>query len=230
MHGHHHGPTGRSNGWQGGWGGPGFGGFGGFGGPGGSKGRGGPPPWLAEMLGMTRPEPPRGPRARKGDVRAAILDVLAAEPMNGYQLIQQIAERSGGQWRPSPGSVYPTVQQLEDEGLVEGDQASGRRTLRLTEQGQDYVADHPEELAAVWEPFAETPSRPGGDSGFMPEVGQTLNAVWQVVSSGTDEQRRQAVAIMADARRRLYQLLADGEAAETDDAGDGTAYDKGELR
>lgn len=182
---------------------------------------------------MSRPEPPRAPRARKGDVRAAILDVLAAEPMNGYQLIQQIAERSGGQWRPSPGSVYPTVQQLEDEGLVEGDQASGRRTLRLTEQGQDYVAEHPEELAAVWEPFLDEPSKTGGDAGgFMPEVGQTLNAVWQIVSSGTDEQRRQAVAIMADARRRLYQLLADGETSEGEDLDgkDGGERAWGELR
>ena len=61
---------------------------------------------------------PQRPRARRGDVRAAILDVLAVEPLNGYQVIQQIAERSGGQWKPSPGSVYPTVSQLEDEGLV----------------------------------------------------------------------------------------------------------------
>ncbi|GAA1907000.1 hypothetical protein GCM10009737_04730 [Nocardioides lentus] len=217
----------------GGWGGA----WGGHGGSGGHRGRPGPPPWLGEMLGFTRPEPPRPPRARKGDVRAAILDVLAAEPMNGYQLIQQIAERSGGAWRPSPGSVYPTVQQLEDEGLVEGDQAAGRRTLRLTAEGESYVADHPEELAAVWEPFLDTPASGRGGGGdfasFMPEVGQTLSAVWQIVSSGTEEQRRQAVAIMTDARRRLYQVLADGDPAEAPDgATDGTGDEgpRGELR
>jgi DNA-binding PadR family transcriptional regulator len=82
----------------------------------------------------------RGPRVKRGDVRAAILDALASQPMNGYQIIQQIAERSGGAWKPSPGSVYPTLQQLEDEGLVEGTEVEGRRVLQLTEAGRAYVA------------------------------------------------------------------------------------------
>ena len=90
---------------------------------------------------------------RRGDVRAAILDVLAVEPMNGYQVIQQIAERSGGAWKPSPGSVYPTLQQLEDEGLVEGTEVEGRRLLQLTGAGREYVAEHPEEMAATWRAF-----------------------------------------------------------------------------
>ena len=85
----------------------------------------------------------RGPKVRRGDVRSAILDVLAVEPMNGYQIIQQIAERSSGAWKPSPGSVYPTVQQLEDEGLVEGTEGGGTRLLRLTEEGKAYVARAP---------------------------------------------------------------------------------------
>ena len=74
----------------------------------------GPPPWIAGLFGLAQQSGTRAPKVRRGDVRAAILDVLAAEPMNGYQIIQQIAERSGGAWKPSPGSVYPTVQQLED--------------------------------------------------------------------------------------------------------------------
>ena len=78
-----------------------------------------------------------GPRVRRGDVRVAILAVLAEEPLNGYQVIQQIAERTDGAWRPSPGSVYPTISQLEDEGLVEGDDERGRRTLRLSDAGRD---------------------------------------------------------------------------------------------
>ena len=109
---------------------------------------GGPPPWVQGLIDMaqTGGQPDfgrghfggghRGPKVRRGDVRSAILDVLAVEPMNGYQIIQQIAERSGGAWKPSPGSVYPTVQQLEDEGLVEGTEGAGRRLLQLTEEGR----------------------------------------------------------------------------------------------
>ena len=96
---------------------------------------------------------------RRGDVRAAILDVLAVEPMNGYQIIQQIAERSGGAWKPSPGSVYPTVQQLEDEGLVEGREGEGRRLLQLTEEGRRYVEEHPDELAAHLARVRRRPTR-----------------------------------------------------------------------
>src|SRR4051794_3835778 len=71
---------------------------------------------------------PRGPRGRaaRGDVRAAVLLLLAEEPMHGYQLMQAIAERSGGRWTPSPGAIYPTLNQLEDEGLVTVTQESGR--------------------------------------------------------------------------------------------------------
>src|ERR1700710_1561674 len=100
------------------------------GGPGGGSWAGGPPPWVQGLINLAQSggQPDfgrgrhfghhRGPRARRGDVRSAILDVLAVEPMNGYQIIQQIAERTGGAWKASPGSVYPTVQQLHDEGLV----------------------------------------------------------------------------------------------------------------
>ena len=140
------------SGWAGQWsGGP----WGGFGGPfdNGRRGRQGPPPWVAELFGLTQSQPQRGPKVRRGDVRAAILDMLREQPMNGYQLISQIAERSGGAWKPSPGSVYPTIQQLEDEGLVEADDERGRRTLRLTDEGRAYVDANPDELAAVWRPF-----------------------------------------------------------------------------
>ena len=113
---------------------------------------GGPPPWVPGLIGHgpwagrsaadfgggRGPLAAAGPEVRRGDVRAAILDVLHAdvEPINGYQVIQQIAERSDGAWKPSPGSVYPTVQQLEDEGLVEDREDAGRRLLRLTEEGR----------------------------------------------------------------------------------------------
>lgn len=196
-----------------GWVGPGWD----TGGSGGDRwGRPGPPPWVAELVrsfGGPDLGGPRGPRVRRGDVRSAILDALAQEPMNGYQIIQRIAERSGGAWKPSPGSVYPTVQQLEDEGLVEGQQADGRRLLGLTETGRAYVEDHAEELRATWRTFdadEPPPARPRvGD--LKPVVGQVMGAVWQIMVSGTDQQRAEAIEILGETRRRLYGLLAEGE-------------------
>jgi DNA-binding PadR family transcriptional regulator len=75
------------------------------------------------------------PTVRRGDVRTAILAVLKDEPMHGYQVIRVLEERSGGHWRPSAGSIYPTLQQLEDEGLVRSEEVDGRRTYRLTDEG-----------------------------------------------------------------------------------------------
>ena len=131
----------------------------------------------------------------------------------------QIAERSGGAWKPSPGSVYPTIQQLEDEGLVEADDERGRRTLRLTDEGRTYVEEHADELAETWAPFGrqfgerrgdEVP--PGGEyAALKPEIGQVMAAVWQIVTTGTDRQRREAINILIETRRKLYGLLADGD-------------------
>jgi DNA-binding PadR family transcriptional regulator len=175
---------------------------------------GGPPPWVAGLLGLAQAGAgaTRGAKVRRGDVRAAILDVLAVEPMNGYQVIQQIAQRSNGVWKPSPGSVYPTIQQLEDEELVEGTDQDGRRLLRLTEAGRRYVEEHPDELAATWRPFEEgVPSSTEGTPDLKPVAGQVMAAVWQVMTSGTRQQRAEAVEILAETRRQLYGLLADGE-------------------
>ncbi len=168
----------------------------------------GPPPWIAGLFGLAGQQQSRGPRVRRGDVRAAILDVLSVQPMNGYQIIQQIADRSGGAWKPSPGSVYPTLQQLEDEGLVDGVEDEGKRLLRLTEAGRDYVAEHPEEMAATWRAFEA-----GGEETheLKPVIGQVMAAVWQVVMSGNRQQQAEAAEILADARRKLYGLLADGD-------------------
>lgn len=183
-------------------------------------GPGGPPPWLAGLLGMGRPDSTRGARVRRGDVRSAILDVLRAaqerdESLNGYQVIQQITDRSGGAWRPSPGSVYPTIQQLEDEGLVEVDDERGRRSLRLTTEGSAYCTDNADELATVWTPFErEEAAWPGEHADIKAEIPQVLSAVWQIVTSGDDAQRRAAVEVLVDARRRLYGILADGPAPE----------------
>jgi DNA-binding PadR family transcriptional regulator len=154
-------------------------------------------------------------------VRSAILDVLAVEPMNGYQIIQQIAQRTDGAWKPSPGSVYPTVQQLEDEGLVEGHEGEGRRLLRLSDEGRRYVEEHPEELAATWRPFEAIDAEEDGPGDLKPVIGQVMGAVWQVVVSGTRQQQAEAAEILADTRRRLYGLLADGpDADQADDEDD----------
>ena len=99
----------------------------------------------------------RGPRAKRGDVRAAALALLAQEPMNGYQIIQEIGERSDGVWRPSPGSVYPALQQLEDEGLIRAEtDDSGRRSYQLTDEGRSYVEAHPDEVRAPWDAVADS--------------------------------------------------------------------------
>ena len=129
--------------------------------------------------------------------------------MNGYQIIQQIAERSGGAWKPSPGSVYPTVQQLEDEGLVGPVAGESRRLLELTAAGRAYVQEHPEEMAATWRPFNEPTEEDTGD--LKPVIGQVMSAVWQIIVSGTAQQRAEAAEILAETRRRLYGLLDEGD-------------------
>ncbi|MFW6868959.1 PadR family transcriptional regulator [Nocardioides sp. CPCC 206347] len=218
------------------WGGP-WGGWAQWGEPGRgghSHGPGVPPPWLAGLFGQGRPEGARGPRVRRGDVRSAILDVLRTanereESPNGYQVIQQITERSGGAWKPSPGSVYPHVQQLQDEELVELDDAQGRRSLRLTAKGAAWCAEHADELAAVWVPFDRSRERAegaraagtGGHADLKSEIGQVMGAVWQIVSAGSDAQRRAAVDVLVEARKGLYGILAAGPEADLgDNAGD----------
>ena len=191
----------------------GHGGREGWGGP-----AGGPPPWVAQMfgpgLGGDFPGGRGGgrgrARVRRGDVRSAILDVLhtSPEPVNGYQVIQQIAERTDGVWKPSPGSVYPTMAQLLDEGLVE-DAPTGRKAVQLTEAGTAYVVEHPEEMAAVWAPFAEEEDDDEAVN-FKQVIGQTVGAIVQVATTGTPDQREKAIEILGDTRRRLYGLLAEG--------------------
>ena len=92
----------------------------------------------------------RGHKARRGDIRTAALLLLAEQPRNGYQLMQEIEERSEGVWRPSPGSVYPTLQQLEDEGLVRSTENSGQHLLELTEAGHAVLAERSPDAAAPW--------------------------------------------------------------------------------
>jgi DNA-binding PadR family transcriptional regulator len=196
---------------KGGWGGP-WAHHARFGTGGPSWQHAGPPPWVTGLFGVGPPGGTRGPKVRRGDVRAAILDVLSIEPMNGYQIINQIAERTRGAWKPSPGSVYPTVQQLEDEGLVEPTEVNGRRVSTLTAAGRTYISDHAEEIAATWRPFDDdSDDGSGGTPDLKPAVGQVMGAVWQLITSGTPAQQADAAVILADTRRKLYGLLADGD-------------------
>ena len=151
---------------------------------------------------------PRGGRkAGRGDIRAAILALLAEEPMHGYQIISEISERSEGAWRPSPGSVYPTLQQLADEGLVKTRETDGRRIHELTHDGREQAAAR--EGAAPWETAAE-----GADDQHLAlrELGfGVIAAARQVAQTGSEEQLTAAQEVLREARKRLYRLLAEEE-------------------
>ncbi|MFZ2178558.1 MAG: PadR family transcriptional regulator [Rhodococcus sp. (in: high G+C Gram-positive bacteria)] len=151
----------------------------------------------------------RGGRGRRGDVRAAILLLLAESPMHGYELIQQIVERSDGVWKPSPGSIYPALSQLEDEGLVIIEKLAGRKTAQLTEEGKAYVEAHAAELGSPWDDVREAVGRPAEDLRSL--IGPLMGAAGQVAAVGNDEQIRRAGEILTEARRSLYRLLAEDD-------------------
>jgi len=201
-------------------GGPGWGPFG-RGGPFGGGPFGGPPPFGFPPFGGPRRGRRggwgpfgRGPRVRRGDVRAAALVLLAEQPRNGYQIIQGIAERSDGLWKPSSGSVYPALQQLEDEGLVEVDTQDGRRTFRLTEAGKSYVEQHRAELGAPWEAMKADVDDSSVELHTL--LGQVAMAVVQVYQAASPAQLQQARQVLIDARRSMYQILAEDEAERLD--------------
>jgi DNA-binding PadR family transcriptional regulator len=144
---------------------------------------------------------------RRGDVRAAILVLLAGEGRNGYQLMQEIEERSGGTWRPSPGSVYPALQLLADEGLVRSESRDGGNVFELTDAGRSYVEEHRERLG---EPWAQAEADvPGGVRELMRLAMQVGVAARQVTHAGNEEQLKAATEILTEARRSLYRLLAE---------------------
>ncbi len=163
----------------------------------------------------------RGPRVRRGDVRAAILDLLAeGQPWNGYQIIQEIGARTQGVWRPSAGSVYPALQQLEYEALIRAEAAGEDRgrMYTLTEEGRAYVQEHADELRASWE--AVTGSVDDAEVQLRNTIKQVIVAVTQVAQAGSAAQVAQAGKILADTRRALYRILAsDGEEAGEDTQG-----------
>jgi DNA-binding PadR family transcriptional regulator len=213
------GPGGRPPGGRGGGRGPGgpppggrgglpFGprGFG-IGGPGDGRGGLGFGPFGPGGFGFRR-----GPRARRGDIRAAILALLKEEPRNGYQIMQELKQRSQGLWNPSPGSVYPALQLLEDERLVANEEGAGGRVYALTTQGKAYVKEHADEIAAPWEAL----SNAAGD-GFVEMMNlfhQLGAAAMQVVQAGNAAQIAKAKKILVASRRSLYEILAEGSSED----------------
>jgi len=140
--------------------------------------------------------------------------LLAEGPMHGYQIIQELTQRSGGVWRPSPGSVYPTLQLLEDEGLIRSEETEGRRVFHLTDAGTAEVKKRGEETPPPWDAF--------GDAGpliDLREVGFGMAAaVMQVAQTGSERQIARAKEILTEARKSLYRLLAEDEPEQEGDA------------
>lgn len=160
--------------------------------------------WQAVEELRSRFEKPAGTRAGRGEVRSSVLALLAEQPMHGYQIIHEIEERSGGSWKPSAGSVYPTLQLLADEGLISAEEANGRKVYSLTDAGREAVADS--DSPAPW-----NAADPAQNSGFsaLPKAGMELaQAAAQVGRIGTKKQVQEAVVVLEDARRKMYSILA----------------------
>jgi len=149
-----------------------------------------------------------GHRGRRGDVRTAILALLAERPMHGYEIIQEISERSGGLWRPSPGSVYPNLQLLSDEGMVTstGEGTGSRRAFELTDTGREEAAKQEtppwEEIAGQIDPQ---------DVELRTAITQLGSAVRQVAQAGTAGQKTQAIDALNETRRVIYSILGSAE-------------------
>ena len=154
----------------------------------------------------------RGRKARRGDIRTASLLLLAEEPRNGYQIMQEVEERSEGVWRPSPGSVYPALQQLEDEGLIRSQEIEGRKLFALTDAGRALVQERGSDRPAPWEQMS------GELSSETVELAKLMREVtWasvQVIRTGSESQLERARELLASARRDLYKILADGDTGE----------------
>ena len=163
----------------------------------GGGGRGGPwggPPWAGG----------RGGRARRGDVRAALLALLAERPMHGYEMIQELGARTDGAWNPSPGSVYPTLTMLEEEGLVTASADAGKRQFNLTDAGRQAVADR--DGAPPWEEFSDGADPATAD--LREALATSMHAIKQVFRAGSPAQQAKAAEVLTEARRKLYEILA----------------------
>ncbi len=164
-----------------------------------------PPPWGGPGPGGQGPfGRGRGGRGQRPNVRAAVLALLLERPMHGYEMITELETRTGGVWRPSPGSVYPTLQLLEDEGLIASEETGGRKRFTLTDAGR---AEAEQAGAAPWEHIGDETVENWHD--IKDAAFGAMNALRQVMMSGTDEQRRRAVEVIGEAKKKLYAILAE---------------------
>ena len=151
----------------------------------------------------------RGPRRGRGDVRTAVLLLLLDRPMHGYEMIQQIRERSGEAWSPSPGAIYPTIQLLTDEGLITTSDADGKKVSSLTEAGRAVADEIAGSKSAPWD---DASSDAGDRAGNMRQaVFQLMHATKQIAMAGTDAQRQRTTELLDETRRAIYAMLASDE-------------------
>jgi DNA-binding PadR family transcriptional regulator len=162
-----------------------------------------------EAFGRGRPG---RPGVRRGEIRPLILSALQARPMHGYEVIQELEARSGGRWRPSAGSIYPTLQQLTDEGLVTSEEVDGRRTYTLSDAGRTAA-----EAASASRPTWDEPTAEADVRGVAMEL---VRAAMQVQSVGSSRARGEATQLLTETRRKLYRILADDEAVGTPEGSD----------
>jgi DNA-binding PadR family transcriptional regulator len=166
-------------------------------------GRGGPP------FGGSGGFRGRGRKARRGDVRTAALLLIAEEPRNGYAIMQELEERSGGAWSPSAGSIYPALALLEDEGLIRAQEVDGRKLYHLTDAGRRHVEQRPKDQRAPWDELAGDVSDDA--RAIMKVAKEVMIAAAQVMQSGSESQRAQARRLLVGLRRDLYGILATGD-------------------
>jgi DNA-binding PadR family transcriptional regulator len=176
-------------------------------------------PWGAWLGGTSAPPgPPRGKKAGRGDVRAAILALLREGPLNGYQIMSEIEERSNGAWRPSPGAVYPALSQLADEGLIEGAESAGRRMFSLSAAGREYVEQNPDMARGAWESPAQQEA--WEVPGLFAEAARLGGGIVQLAHNGNPDQVRAAERLLQRTRRDLYRILASDEDDQDSDEQD----------
>jgi len=154
----------------------------------------------------------RGRKARRGDIRTAALLLLAEESRNGYQIMQEVQERSEGVWSPSPGSVYPALSQLEDEGLIRMQESEGRKAYLITDAGRELLEERGADAPAPWAQMSDELSPQVHELGRL--MREVASAFTQVMRAGSESQVAKARDVLASARRELYRILADGDAPD----------------
>jgi DNA-binding PadR family transcriptional regulator len=145
-------------------------------------------------------------RARRGDVRAAVLALLAERPMHGYEMIKELEERTQGAWTPSAGSIYPTLQMLEDEGLIRGEESEGKRRFALTESGEA----EQKEKAGEQTPWDAVRADVAPEKLLLLKSARKLqHAVGQVFDAADGDQQKRVRELLDETRRRVYAILAE---------------------